>query len=123
MMHQGYDVIFAERFRFPPYYQATKHQAPATDFKRIFLKRRQWSSTPGLITEGGLHLGGTGKAARPISAIGGLHLASTATITRPYASAGGLHLAGNARVTRRYTATGGLHLHGTASHTGGVGPP
>jgi len=69
MLDQGYDVVFVERFR----------PLGLPDFKRIFLKRRQWSAKKGLITEGGLRLAGSGTQARPISATGGLHLAATAS--------------------------------------------
>jgi len=120
ILDQGYDVVFVERFR----------PLGVPDFKRIFLKRRQWSAKKGLITEGGLRLAGSGTQARPIAAIGGLHLAgvssylttvkatgglilgATASETRPAMGAGGLNLAGSAHVTRPYVAAGGLHLAG-----------
>jgi len=134
MLDQGYDVVFVERFR----------PLGVPDFKRIFLKRRQWSAKKGLITEGGLRLAGSGAQARPISATGGLHLAATASYltrvaatgglilgataseTRPTTGAGGINLNGTAHVTRPYVAAGGLHLAGNTQvmrpYTGAGGP-
>ena len=63
-MDQGYDVIFAERFR----------QLGHPDFKRVFLKRRMMQPKPGLIAEGGLTLGGAGHVSRPLVGAGGLVL-------------------------------------------------
>jgi hypothetical protein len=122
MPNQGYEVVFVERFR----------PLGLPDFKRIFLKRRQYSAKKGLITEGGLRLAGSATAGLAISGIGGLHLAAgasyltrvaatgglilgaTASETRPTTGAGGLNLAGSAHVIRPYVATGGLHLAGNA---------
>jgi hypothetical protein len=105
MLDQGYDVVFVERFR----------QLGHPDFKRIFLKRRQYSSKPGLITEGGLQLGGSADPSRPIAAIGGLALAGIASPLSIVTAAGGLNLGGASHLTRSTIATGGLHLAGSAN--------
>jgi hypothetical protein len=128
MLNQGYDVVFIERFRFPPYYG--KHGSQ--DFKRIFLRRRVWSTKAGLITEGGLRLAGTATAGALIGGIGGLHLAGASAyfsaviassglslggsgmVLRQYSAAGGLSLGGQGSVVRPSAASGGLHLAGTA---------
>jgi hypothetical protein len=104
-MDQGYDVVFVERFR----------ELGLPDFKRIFLKRRQWSSQSGLITEGGLHLTGASTQARPIAAIGGVALRGAFAYLTIVTASGGLHLAGIGSYVTAVTASGGLSLRGASS--------
>jgi len=75
-MDQGFDVIFIERFRLPPWYGGHGGQ----DFKRVFLRRRAWNPKQGLFGEGGLKLGRTGNLTTLIGLTGkgGLTLAGTA---------------------------------------------